>query len=146
MTFVCFCNIPNYLNHIADCSDCMRGGIITFDVFALGYHLLKISGSNSDVFLALNRISVTVERLRKGGVGRRAAPKWLFHLYASAWLRGVLLKDKDWPLRLLLWLCVFQQQYQSLSTLLYNTTVTDQMQLTQRARFSGAGSAPCSLS
>lgn len=30
---------------------------------------------------------------------RRAAPKWLFHLYARAWLRGVLLKDKDWPLR-----------------------------------------------
>lgn len=67
---------------------------------------------NSAVFPALNRISVTVsgwgrERRRegqrrdrkRGGERERGAPKWVFHLYASGWLRGVLLKDKDWPLR-----------------------------------------------
>lgn len=39
-------------------------------------------------------------RRRRDRQGReRAAPKWVFHLYASEWLRGVLLRDKDWPLR-----------------------------------------------
>lgn len=49
-----------------------------------------------------NRIIVTVRRWSRRGdrQGReRAAPKWVFHLYASEWLRGVLLRDKDWPLR-----------------------------------------------
>lgn len=53
-------------------------------------------------FPTLNRISVTVSRWRRRGDrrgSRGAAPKWVFHLYASEWLRGVLLGDKDLPPR-----------------------------------------------
>lgn len=118
------------------------------------YRLLKISWPaqycNSAEFPTLNRISVTVRlwRRRRDRQGReRAALQWVFHLYASEWLRGVLLRDKDWPLRPLrtkqrAWHCMLQQQYHSRSTVLYNTTVTDRMLLTPRAGFSSAGFVP----
>lgn len=125
------------------------------DVCALIYHSGEISwraqccDNWSAEFPTLNRISVTVSRWRRRRDRRGsewAAPKWVFHLYASEWLRGVLLRDKDWPPRPLQTNpgpgAACSSSAITAAPLRYNTIRTDRALLTPRAAFSCSGFVP----
>lgn len=127
-----------------------RGWCVCIDLSFRGNMLKRTMLQQwSAEFPTLNRISVTVSRWRRRRDRRGsewAAPKWVFHLYASEWLRGVLLRDKDWPPRPLQTSrgpgAACSSSAITAAPLRYKTIIRDRALLTPRAAFSCSGFVP----